>query len=62
MAKSDKVSVYIRRPGTRERERATNKNSVATGTTFCLRYMRNGKRRWETLETSPVSLKRRSLR
>ena len=48
MAKSDKVSVYIRRPGTRERERATK--SVATDTTFCLRYMRSAKRRWETLE------------
>jgi integrase/recombinase XerD len=52
MAKSCKVTVYVRVPGTRERVRATNKNTVATGTVFCLRYARAGKRVWETLNVS----------
>jgi hypothetical protein len=52
MAKSCKVTVYIRVPGTRERVRATNKNTIATGTVFCLRYVRAGQRVWETLNVS----------
>ena len=52
MAKSNKVTVYIRVPGTRERERATNKNTVATGTIFCFRYVRAGRRVWETIDVT----------
>jgi hypothetical protein len=52
MARSNKVTVYVRVPGTRERERATNKNTVATGTVYCLRYVRAGKRCWETLDVT----------
>lgn len=49
---SSKVTVYIRKSGTRERERATNKNTVSTDTVYCLRYKREGKRVWETLNVS----------
>ena len=49
---ANSVTVYIRKPGTRSRERATTKNSIATGTTFCLRYVRNGQRCWETLKVT----------
>jgi integrase/recombinase XerD len=52
MAKSNKVTVYVRVPGTRERERATNKNTVPTDTVYCLRYVRAGKHCWETLDVT----------
>jgi hypothetical protein len=61
MAKSSKVTVYIRVPGTRERVRANIKNTIATGTVFCLRYVRAGQRVWETLNVSSFACRERMV-
>ena len=61
MAKSCKVTVYIRVPGTRERVRANIKNTIVTGTVFCLRYVRAGQRVWETLNVSSFACRERMV-
>ena len=43
-----KVSVYIRNHQTREYEPADPKTAYPQGTIFCLRYKKDGKRKWET--------------
>jgi hypothetical protein len=44
-----KVAGYIRNSGTREYEKASPRVNYPTGTTFCLRYTQQGKRKFATL-------------
>jgi integrase len=44
-----KVTIYIRNHKTREYEIADPKTSYPQGTIWCLRYKRDGQRKWETL-------------
>src|SRR5216684_543984 len=46
---AQKVSLYIRKNGTRKYELADPKTIYSLGTIFVLRYKRDGKRVWETL-------------
>ena len=50
-----KVSVYIRNHQTREYEPADPKTAYPQGTIFCLRYKKDGKRKWETLNDTFVT-------
>ena len=50
-----KVSVYIRNHQTRAYEPADAKTTYPLGTIFCLRYKKDGKRKWETLSDTLVS-------
>ena len=55
-----KVSVYTRTTdskGKRRYEQADSRKTYPMGTIFCLRYEVNGKRKWETLTGSLVTLK-----
>jgi hypothetical protein len=55
-----KVSVYIRTTeskGKRRYEQADPRKTYPMGAIFCLRYEVNGKRKWETLTGSMITLK-----